>query len=65
METKEELLLYKSALEKLIDKIDYIGFECEKCLGLCPLSSKFLNRDEKEVFKKGLDRYAQLIGRVS
>ena len=65
METKEELLLYKSALEKLIDKIDYIGISYEKYLGLCSLSSCFLNSEEKKVFTKGIEKYAQLIGRGS
>lgn len=62
IETKEELLIYKSALEKLLDKIHYIGTEKGMCWGLCLLSSRVLTSDEKGIFDKRIERYSEIIG---
>ena len=60
METKEELLLYKSALKKLLKNIPVIGVTY--VLGLCHLATKVLNIEEYEIFDKNIDNYAMSIG---
>lgn len=62
METKQELLLYKSALNKLLLKIELLGVGMPFS-GLCPLGGYCLLNVEYAIFKQRLDEYAESIGR--
>lgn len=62
METKVELLLYKSAIEKLLSNIGLIGVGMPFS-GLCPLGGYCLLSVEYSIFKQKLNEYAEAIGR--
>ena len=60
MGTKEELLLYKSALEELLKNIPAIN--TFYVLGLCHLAVKVLTSEQCGIFEKYIDSYALSIG---
>ena len=60
MKTKKELLIYKSALEELLENIGLIGTICIS--GLCHLADEVLNNEKRVIFKKYIDNYAISIG---
>lgn len=60
METKDELLIYKSALETLLRNIRVIT--PLYVLGLCHLATKVLNAEQCDIFDKYIDNYAKSIG---
>ena len=62
METKQELLLYKSALNKLLSKIELLGVGMPFS-GLCSLGGYCLLNVEYSIFKQKLDEYAESIGK--
>ena len=60
METKEELLTLKSALETLLRNIGVIS--PIYVLGLCHLATKVLNTEQGAIFDNYIDNYAKSIG---
>ena len=60
METKDKLLIYKSALETLLKNIGVIS--PIYVLGLCHLATKVLNTEQCDIFDKYIDSYAMSIG---
>ena len=61
METKEELLIYKSALEKLLQNIHRI--DQEDVWGLCYIAIKVLRKKQLSLFKKEINKYGKSIGK--
>ena len=56
METKEELLIYRSALETLLREIEVAGFMFFR--GLCSMAKYKLNRKQRDIFMLHLENYA-------
>ena len=63
METKKELLIYKSALETLLRNIGVIS--PIYILGLCHLATKVLNTEQGAIFDNYIDNYAKSIGKCA